>query len=166
MRIFTSILLACIAAGGCRHAAPAPATGQRVEPDSIVLERGPCFGTCPIYRLSLTRAGGVRFHSRNPGDTARVETGTIAPEAFRALAAEAERIGFDRYPATIMGSAYCGQMATDMPTATVSLFRRGREKRVEDYHGCFGAPRELRQFEDSIDSVAGSRRWVRPSRLN
>ena len=106
----------------------------------------------------------MRFRSPGPGDSTRVESGTIAPEAYRALAAEAERIGFDRYPGIIMSSPLCGQMVTDMPTATVSLFHRGREKRVEDYHGCFGAPQELRTFEASIDSVAGSRRWVRPSR--
>lgn len=161
MRISRLIALCCLAAG-CRAAGsatppPAPAV------DSIVLERGPCFGTCPSYRLSLARTGAVRFQSRNPGDTTRVETGAVTPAAFQSLGEEAERIGFDRYPASLEGTDSCRQMATDLPSATVSLFRRGREKRVVDYHGCFPGIPELRGFEAHIDSVAGSSRWVRPA---
>jgi hypothetical protein len=54
---------------------------------------------------------------------------------------------------------------TDLPRATVSLFRGGGVKRVEDYHGCLDGPKELRRFQVSIDSVAGSSRWVRPAKI-
>ena len=107
----------------------------------------------------------MHFRSRNPGDTARVASDSIPPERFRALAVEAERIGFDRFPASIVGTHLCRDRVTDLPRATVSLFRGGRVKRVEDYHGCLDGPKALRRFQVSIDSVAGSSRWVRPAKI-
>ena len=66
---------------------------------------------------------------------------------------------------------FCPDNATDHPTVTVTLFRRAAIKRVEDYLGCFARSdhsvtqlvAQLRAFEKSIDSTAGSARWVRPA---
>ena len=33
--------------------------------DSITLERGACFGTCPIYQVSVASDGTVRFEGFN-----------------------------------------------------------------------------------------------------
>jgi hypothetical protein len=153
VRIFAAMLLVFVL-DGCRSQGPAPsAGGASSSADSIVLERTRCYGTCPAYRLSLARSGAVHFQSLNPGDSARVGTGTLAPGAFDALVAEAARIGFAGLPERIIGTPVCGQMVT--------IFGGGA-KRVEDYHGCRGVPPELRRFETAIDSAAGSSRWVRP----
>ena len=165
MRASAGLILICLAAG-CRTRPPgAPAGGAVPAADSIVLERTRCFGTCPAYRLSLARSGVVRFHSRNPGDEAREASGTVSPGAFEGLVQQAARLGFWSLPDQIAGSALCERQATDHPTATVTLFGRRGAKRVEDYLGCFDAPQELRRFETAIDSVAGSRQWVRPSAI-
>ena len=152
------------AAAACRRGAgqaQAPGSEAPARADSIVLERTRCFGTCPAYRLSLARAGTVRFTSRWPADTPPGQ-GTVTAAAFDELVAQAGRIGFWQLPDRIQGSPLCRMMVTDLPTATVTLFARGRSKVVEDYHGCTGGPLdELRRFEQRIDSVAGSRRWVR-----
>ena len=163
MRISTALALAALAAG-CR---PAQSAGPAAPsaPDSIVLERGPCFGSCPTYRLSLARSGAVHFVSSSRGDVGREERGSITPAQFLALAAEAERIGFDQLPDNIRESRYCERMATDLPSADVSIFRGAAVKTVRDYLGCFDGPPGLRRFESAIDSVAGSSRWVRPSAI-
>lgn len=166
MRITRLVVLAVLAAG-CRPAPSAgpPAPSAQPAPDSIVLERGPCFGSCPTYRLALARSGAVHFVSSSRGDVGREERGSITPAQFQALASEAERIGFDQLPGNIRESRFCERMATDHPTADVSIFRGGAVKTVRDYLGCFDGPPELRRFESAIDSVAGSSRWVRPSAI-
>jgi uncharacterized protein DUF6438 len=144
---------------------PSPAPGGEVEVDSIVLERTFCFGTCPAYRLSLTRAGAVHFRSRNPGDSTAA-TDRVDPAQVAALAREAERIGFWSLPEVIRTDPrLCGAMATDHPGAIVTLYAAARTKRVDDYHGCRDVPPALRRFEARIDSVASSERWVRPADL-
>lgn len=141
--------------------------------DSIVLERTLCYGTCPAYRLSLTRHGLVSFESRNPGDTARRGRDTVSAGTLALLAAIADSLGFEALPDTVANSgALCPDKATDHPTATVTIFRGAQSKHVVDYRGCFAASDHttvpvvgrLRLFEASIDSLAGARRWVQPAR--
>ena len=46
------------------EAAPTPTPRVETEGDGITLERGPCFGTCPVYTVTLSRSGAVRFEGR------------------------------------------------------------------------------------------------------
>ncbi|HYW09582.1 MAG TPA: DUF6438 domain-containing protein [Longimicrobium sp.] len=136
-----------------------PATGERV--DSIALERLPCFGTCPVYRVVIARTGRVRFAATNPA-TVNV-TDSVAPQGFAGLAREADAIGFWTLPGTIAESPLCGPQRTDGPSAVVTLYTAGGVKEVHDYQGCAGVPAALRAFEERIDRVTRSERWVRPA---
>jgi hypothetical protein len=140
--------------------------------DSIRLERTLCYGTCPAYQLQLDQAGRISFSSLNPGDSGRSAQDVVSPEALLFLQREAERIGFFALPDKLEGTALCADWATDHPTVTVTVFRREGLKRVVDYHGCFERAdhsvrpvvAQLRTFEEIIDGVTGSFRWVRPAR--
>ena len=168
------LLAACVpgrapdAEGG---AVAAAAGAGAASLDSLVLEREPCFGFCPVYRLRLAADGRVRFESRQRGDSGRVETDSLDPARVRALTDSAARIGLADFPERLMGSPLCGRQATDMPTATVELHAPSGATRVVDYHGCFPTEADsaaarrverLRAFEAMIDSVAGTARWLRP----
>lgn len=164
----------CVAALGCSPHRADSGVDAAPSADSIVLERTPCFGFCPSYRLSATRDGRVAFESRNPRESGRRASATIAPSVFARLVERANAIGFSSLPDTIrLDRALCPRWATDMPTAIVSIFMQDRVERVVDSHGCFpesdqsGAERlaQLRAFEASIDSATGASRWiVRPNR--
>ena len=162
MRSILAILAAAALAACDPMPAPAPAAAGA---DSISLERTLCYGSCPAYRLSIARDGTVRFQSRNPGEPATAAH-RIAPAAFGALAGEAERIGFRSLPDEIAADRpLCGLRMTDSPSAIVTIHGSAGTKSVNDYHGCEGKSErlaELRRFEERIDSVAGSARWVRP----
>ena len=147
-------------------------TSATAPVDSIVLERTLCYGTCPAYRLRLAGSGHVVFESRNPGDSGRVASDRVTPDAVRGLVAQASAFGFDSLPDVIARERrFCMDQATDHPTATITLFREAGAKRVEDYHCCFNRSdhsvtnviARLRQFEAAIDSTARSTRWVRPA---
>jgi hypothetical protein len=139
--------------------------------DSIALERTQCFGTCPAYRVSITRDGLVSFVSRNPGE-ALTASARVSPADFARLVADAGPAGLGTLPGEIrQDSTLCPISRTDAPTVVTTLHANGVATRVARYTGCVervGGPvppalERLRVFEDRVDSVAGSARWVRPA---
>jgi hypothetical protein len=151
------------ALAACGPRAPrAPAPETAATPATVVaLERGPCFGTCPVYRVTLSADGlvefvGTRFVSRVGADSAR-----IAPEAVDGLVRALEAGGFfalaDAY---VPDAPACGRYHTDAPTVSLSVQAPERAKTVRHDHGCGGAPEELTRLEHLVDSVAGSTRWI------
>ena len=169
MRSIRAILILMLAAVAACTPAPAPAPeAATAGVELITLQRTQCFGTCPAYRVSVARGGVVRFQSFNPGDSTAA-TARIDAAGFEALVREAERIGFHSLPGLIeRDPEICGPWATDHPSATVTIHGSAGTKSVSDYHGCHGKSERLaalRRFEDRIDRVAGSARWVRPGRF-
>jgi hypothetical protein len=155
-----ALLLALVACGPRRTQTPAP-DAAGAGGSVVTLERGPCFGTCPVYRVSLSAHGtvafvGTRFVTRVGADTARV-----APTAVDSLVRSLEAGGFfSLADAYVPDAPACGRYHTDAPTVSVSVQAAGRAKTVRHDHGCGGAPEELTGFEHLIDSVAGTARWT------
>jgi hypothetical protein len=127
----------------------------------VTLERGPCFGTCPVYRVSLQGDGRVDFTGTRFVTRVGAATGRVAPDQVRRLVDSLDAAGYfalaDEY---VSNSPACGRYATDAPTATISLRSGGRSKTVRHDHGCIGAPQALGGMEHLIDSVAGTPHWT------
>ena len=80
---------------------------------------------------------------------------------FQGLAGDAMFAAFFSLPDAIeRDSTFCSIHFTDSPTATVSVFLPTRSKRVVDDHGCVWTPAALRDLENAIDEVAGSKQWA------
>lgn len=167
-------VVAVVAAGAAAACTSTPAAVDAsrltVELDSIVLERGPCFGFCPMYRLVLDASGAIRYQNRGEKE---VHTDSVAPDAVARLAERAEAAGFFRLPERIRGdSALCSMEATDHASVIVSIFGGGGSKTVDHYTGCHVEGREspgpapaivrLIALEEAIDSTANVGRWQRP----
>ena len=121
----------------------------------IRLARGACFGFCPVYNVTITGEGAVRYEGQAHVAVVGVRTATIQPADVARLVARFDEVGFDR-----LQDAYRGQ-ATDLPTFTVSITRDGHTKTVVDYGGVSaGLPRAVRDLENEIDRVAGTSQWV------
>lgn len=153
----------------------APEPGQpsdtTVSADSIVLERTVCFGFCPAYRLRIAGSGQVHFALTHPRDSMSVpQTDSIAPSAVLALLREAREIGFFDLPAEIDPAHpdVCPVVATDHPSAIITIAHEDSVTRVHHYHGCYaerdGEPAEayprLTAFENAIDSAVRVERWL------
>jgi len=156
-------LLALTLLAGCGPRSPEVPTPEADSSTTtmVTLERGSCFGTCPVYRVSLDGEGrvdfvGTRFVSREGADTSRV-----APDQVGRLVDSLDGAGYfalaDQY---VPDSPACGRYATDAPTVTTSVRWNGRSKTVRHDHGCAGAPAALAGMERLIDSVAGTGRWT------
>jgi Domain of unknown function (DUF6438)/Ankyrin repeats (3 copies) len=133
----------------------------RVPPDATIrLQRTSCFGSCPVYTVTIDARGGVTYEGERfvrvvGRRTARIDTAAVA-----GLLATAERSGFFQ-----MRDAYrlidhpdgSRTSVSDLPTTIVAITANGRAKTVEDY---LDAPDALAELERAIDAAAGSRRWV------
>jgi hypothetical protein len=155
-----------LAATLCAATLPAQSsTRELLMADSVILERTHCYGTCPAYRLSITRSGRVSFTSRNPGERI-ARTSTIDSTQYREITSLASFAHFLQLPDKIASNKQvCGHEISDFPTATVTIFMASGSKSVEDYGGCAWAPWMLRRLEDKIDEIANSKRWVRPRKI-
>jgi hypothetical protein len=143
-----------------------PRAAATIAADSIVLERGECFGACPAYRLVVRGSGAVLFEGRGRLLGALRDTGHVSPEQFSGLLDVFEAGGFSSFaPRYVPGESACGRSATDLPTATLTLGTAAGVQRVEHYHGCSDAPEALGRLEDRVDEVTNSARWTgRPPR--
>lgn len=148
---------------------------QPVALDSLVLERTPCFGTCPAYRLSIRANGAVQFVSRNRADSGRTASQSIGPMGVRRLELVLASQQFTQLPEIRMGERpYCRAVATDAPTITLTMFQTAGPFARSYYTGCggesagdtvtWGFIRRLRTIADSVDAIAAGKDWIRPGR--
>jgi len=135
---------------------------------TISLERGMCYGSCPVYELILMGTGEVIYRGSHfvkciGEHRIRIE----ATDVFR-LFVFAQEIGFFQmenayengpiYMLDEQGMVQADAIGvTDFPRHVVTIQIGDMKKRVVDY---FGAPRRLRRFEQMIDRVCHSERWV------
>lgn len=127
------------------------------DPRSVVisLERGPCYGTCPVYRVTLYGDGTVRYDGTNHVRVMGSQAAVIAPERVKALIDEIERSGFYN-----LRDDYTEVSVTDAPSAVLYTAVNGRKKQVRHYLGDFNAPGVLETIESRIDETAGVQRWT------
>ena len=165
MRVAIRSALVAASLGACHSSTPAPvpvpAVGTQAETPVVTLERTPCFGSCPVYRVTISRSGlvhyqGKRFVADSGADSARISADSVA-----GLLKELQQSGYfefdERY---VSGAPACGLYATDLPSAMTSVDDGNRSKHIQHDHGCSDAPKALAGLEKRIDEVAGTSRWT------
>jgi len=135
---------------------------QQIPDDVVIkLERTSCFGSCPVYTVTLDARGNVTWMGEKYVRVEGRQTDRVQGSRVAALLATADRIGFfdlnDHYR-TIRNPDGTETMVTDLPTTFVTITRGGRTKRIEDY---IGAPGGLKELEQQIDDAARTKRWIR-----
>ena len=130
MRMIAAFLAAALALPACATAPP-PATPVW----TITFETGPCFGTCPVYRVALNSTGdgtfeGLRF------------TAVTGMRPFRATWAQVQAFADQLEPLRPASGAVryagesCATMATDLPSAEVTWRSSRGTQSLYFYYGC------------------------------
>ena len=132
-----------------------------VPADTLIqLQRTRCYGTCPVYRVTIDARGTATWVGEMFVRVVGTQTARIDPSQVAALLAHAERIHFfamrDQYRGVENPDGTVISV-TDQPTTIVTITVNGRTKRVENY---LGAPDALVEFERAIDEAAGTKQWV------
>ncbi|MGZ8349089.1 MAG: DUF6438 domain-containing protein [Allosphingosinicella sp.] len=132
MKTLPTILAAALAASACATTAVG-GSGPKVQ--SISYETGPCFGACPVYRVTVDADGRGSFEGRRFTTVEGERAFSVTPAQFRALVAQLAPLrpgaGSRRYA----GEA-CEMTATDLPSTEVTWRTDGSEQRLYFYHGC------------------------------
>jgi hypothetical protein len=126
----------------------------------IVLERTACFGTCPVYTLTIHSSGVVEFAGTNHCKASGPQTGKMSPSSFAKLVKKIAEIEFfalrDRYDGKNPDGT--GSTVTDLPTRKTTVTRGDETKTVVNY---FRGPPGLTELELLIDELANSGKWIR-----
>jgi putative hemolysin len=154
--------------GTCTAASGAPAAPEAATPDPIVtpategtlatviisLERTPCFGTCPVYKLTITGDGIVVYEGRDFVAVKGQQTSSISTAQVQDLVNAFEQANF------LTLTDYTEQTVTDLPSAITSMTIGGQTKTVNHYYGDDSAPQQLPDLEAKIDEITNSKQWT------
>jgi len=161
------LLIASIGCAGRPEGAGADSAQAAVAavaaPELLVqLERGPCMGRCPEYRVGLFSDGRVQYRGGPNSVVQGDQSAQVAGDAVRRLHADLLAAGAATADsAYTMGNPVCSAYITDLPTAVLSVQVSGALKRILYDPGCQGAPAYLAEFTTRLDSLAGTAPWVR-----
>jgi hypothetical protein len=132
-------------------AIPTP-TDEELKDFQVVLERFGCFGTCPVYSLTITGDGRVTFEGKEYTRVKGTATAKLDKVTILELVREVKKADvfdlLDIYDAHFF----------DIPVQQVSVQMGGKAKRIKDFSA--GPPR-LNILENRIDQIASSYQWIR-----
>lgn len=129
----SKILAAAALATALCACATVPAAGT--EPAAIVYETGPCFGACPVYRVTVGADGQGLFEGRRFTAVTGERRFTVTPDQYRRFAAQLAPVRPASGTVRYAGEA-CSQNATDMPSVDVTWRAAAAEQRLYFYYGC------------------------------
>jgi hypothetical protein len=145
---------------------PASSAASPLEPTSapppesaptdvtMTLERTACYGTCPVYKLTITGDGTVVYEGRDFVEVKGEQTSQISPAQVQELVNAFEQADFFSL------RDYTEQKVTDNPSAITSITINGQTKTVNHYYGDDSAPQALFDLESKIDEVVNSKQWT------
>lgn len=122
----------------------------------VTLERQPCFGTCPVYILSIFEDSTVIYLGINHVAVPGVQVSHIEPSEVEWLVQEMELSGYFGW-----NDEYTQMLVTDQPYVITSITTDDESKRIVRYDGDPNAPIGLVRFENRIDRVTNSNQWIR-----
>jgi hypothetical protein len=148
-----------------------PAPARRFE---ITLQRTPCFGRCPVYPVTLSGDGRVRWRGEANVEAIGERRGYVRAGGLEQLAQALDRAEFlardehGQLPQPKMKCVRTGTRTTctmstqiaicSSSTSAVITVRRGRTRHRVHHDHCAASP--LDELEALIDEVAGTAAWI------
>jgi protein-disulfide isomerase-like protein with CxxC motif len=149
-----------------------PAAGPLTHFEKVTLERTPCFGTCPVYRVVILGDGRVEYDGYQFVKVASAAAALSQDQIQSLLTAINKARYFSLRDSYRRGGDGCPSWVTDHPSALTSVTSGGVTKKIDHDLGCWelpapdgrlGAPYppELTAFETAIDEIVNTARWVK-----
>lgn len=134
---------------------PTVAAAVRSESRIATLERTPCYGTCPVYKVTLHSDGSVSFEGTRNVSVTGVRTWRVPADSAAIVFRFADSVRFASFPARYdFGEPGCSPYIADLPGYAVTVETAGTSKRVYTDAGCPNIPRALAALPALIDRVA------------
>jgi hypothetical protein len=153
-------LAACSTHGpNCDNVKPAYA-----QFDVISMRRTACYGTCPVYGVEISADGTFTYKGDEFVKVKGVRQGTLAQEDIALLSSALRHARFDRMRATYQSAADgCKDLATDLPSFSISVTTSGKTRKVSFYTGCQGPSipaEDLHWLAHTVDALAHTAQFV------
>jgi Domain of unknown function (DUF6438) len=124
----------------------------------ITLERTPCYGACPAYKVTVSGTGEVVYCGETHVEKIGTHRWRLSRRRLQRLAEALERAKYLR-----LEDDYTAGGATDAPGCLTSVeYDDGTSKSVVRRHGDPAAPEALVELEDEIDRILGVERFTEP----
>jgi TolA-binding protein len=127
---------------------------------NISLERTSCFGSCPVYKVSISNDGTVIFDGQSYVNKIGITKSSITIEAVQGLYND-----FEKHDVFNLNGRF-DEMEDygDAPFAITSIRANGRLKTIKRYTlPKTPAQTWLIELEKKIDEVSGANRWTDPA---
>ena len=129
------------------------------EPTLIKLGRGPCFGSCPVYTVTIRSDGIVEFDGKQSVKVKGGQTGGITDAQFTQIIGILNRVDFADLDDRAFSWCY------DTPTVSIAVSASGLRKQVASDYGCSGSQNGVQyQFvsaADEIEAIVKTDAWVK-----
>ena len=162
--IFT---IAASAVADAQDGAPPRQSGFQPQEVSLRLERTICFGTCPVYQVTILGDGTVKYMGTQFVGVEGGREDKVRLEDVARLLNEFLRVRFfdaaDTYDGGEMVElrdgryVLLGMDVTDLPSQILTLQLGARKKRVVLR---YNYPSELGKLPNLVDDVAQTKRWT------
>lgn len=137
---------------GTANAPGAPADLSSLE---IYMEKSGCEGPCPVYSVTVHGDGRVVYQGRTCVNVIGEQTGQIAPDQVRALAAAFYQRDFFALQDTYI------EDIQDIPATLIRFTLQDHTKQViKQVYDPEQAPAALADLEAAIDETANTAQWV------
>jgi len=133
----TIAALAAMVLTGCATTTDA-GTPVAIERETIRYETAPCYGTCPVYAVTIAPDGSGTFEGMRFTAVTGVRQFRATPAAYRAFAAALAPYR-PKAAETLLqpGSPGCANAPTDMPSVDIVWSEAsGGRQHLNAYYGC------------------------------
>jgi len=149
------VLFLLIAGDPFSPAAAVDASASSEEQPLVTMRRTMCFGTCPVYSVTVFPNGSVVYVGEKFVQATGRHERTIDEQAIARLISEIARADVFR-----LRDAYTNYRITDMPSVILTISSKGRKKTIRHYLGDTEAPDALIRLEKAVDRISGVRDWI------
>jgi len=132
--------------------APAPSEDQIERTLFASIERTPCFGRCPTYKMEIYSDGFVTLNGIRNVDMVGTYTTSITQAQMDTILQQAREIGFFTFE-----DKYDDGMISDLPSTTTTVVDGEQTKTVMRRHGY---PKRIVSLEKHFDALMTSQRWT------
>lgn len=126
---------------------------DELEP-RIKMSKGPCFGSCPVYTLTIYEGGVVAYEGQRYTDKVGLYTKLMETNAYRELIKTFEDADMWSFQ-----NAYKAQIP-DMATVSITYYKEGESKTVK---GKDGRPAKIEELQKILTQIADSGGWEQQS---
>ncbi|GEM_PF-3208453 len=131
-------------------------TPQIIPTDfKVTLEREGCFGTCPIYKITVNSIGIVEYDGERFVKVTGIQTARITQAKVKELFDMVNAINYFS-----LNDTYTENATFDAGSATSTVTLNGNTKSVRHAFEDSSAPASLTEFEEKMDEVTNSNQWI------